>query len=837
LFDEFLRRHERLYEVARSSRCAAPVVPGKGGAAHTDKDCAVALRFQEQIAEARRAAPCSSGTSARQEPPSIASSSPLPLGNARALSNSEYPRSPLEVALELIARSGVWRSKEQYLATLFVLQPFQRLWQKAMAEGGTNGVPSPDRLAELARDIPARSVFLHGPGGSGKTYIMTEVVIPVVRQFFGHHGVKAIAPHNSAARLLLGQTMHSAGKMKREQSLKAGKLKPGSAAMKALRAEWEPTGLLLGDELSLAPPALLAGISRRAFHGRSRLRRMNADDMLAHPFGDVLFQGFCGDFLQLNPVLNHTLLEAFCSTRVPGVPPKTEPEDRDGFSLFRNICRNVILFSGTHRFLDEDLPALLEIMRTPGGAVVPEGLKERVLARVQTSDDDPRLHEDFGLEGQQGFFACGAHAAIQWEQVSRIMQLHVLRMARLSRGPEAYCNTPQGSPDCTGVPRARPVGQLVYYFQAVDRFNHPQDRQRHLEALRFVMNLSKSAGLHGMCPVYIGMRVRLTRKVLAPELVQEASGEVIDILFHKDERFGDPASSSIRPGDAHPCWERGWVVCDRLPLHVAVRWDECSDDYTGLDMPGVWHVAPQEDTWKMPATSIATIDHPGAPRPKVVKLKGRKGGSIQVTRCQVPLTHEDVATFQNMQGKTIRGPKPAQNPKGFVIDLFKSYNMSQPEYFQHLYMILGRARKLEWLVLRNFPRAADGTADWAIFENGPPAYICEFMEALEQLALRTLPRLLQAQQELGAPAWEELLPCPPDPSAVGRYLYDPSAWPVRTGGVCSAASHATAAPQLATPPAKRRRVRVAPVAPSSATGVGEALTGAAGEIHRTRVLS
>ena len=230
----------------------------------------------------------------------------------------------------------------------------------------------------------------------------------------------------------------------------------------------------------------------------------------------------------------------------------------------------MILFTGTHRFLDEDLPALLEIMRTPGGAVVPRGLKSRVLARIQTGNDDPRLQESFTSAGQQGFFACGAQAAIQWEQVARIMQLHVLRMARLSNGPVAYCNTPEGSPDHARGPRTRHAGQLVYYFQAVDHFQHSQDRQRHLESLRFV-NLSKSAGMHGMCPVFLGMRVRLTRKVLAPELVQEASGEVVDILFHKDERFGDPASSSIRPADSHPCWDRGWVLCDRLPLHVAVR--------------------------------------------------------------------------------------------------------------------------------------------------------------------------------------------------------------------------------------------------------------------------
>ena len=145
----------------------------------------------------------------------------------------------------------------------------------------------------------------------------------------------------------------------------------------------------------------------------------------------------------------------------------------------------------------------------------------------------------------------------------------------------------------------------------------------------------------------------------------------------------------------------------------------------------------------MPASATATIDHPGAPRPKVLKLKGRKSNTIEVSRCQVPLTHEDVGTFQNMQGKTVRGPKPTQKAKGFVIDLYKPHNMSEPEYFQHLYMILGRARKLEWIVLRNFPQTADGASDWGIFENGPPAYICEFMEVLERRALLTMPRLLQ----------------------------------------------------------------------------------------------
>ena len=81
--------------------------------------------------------------------------------------------------------------------------------------------------------------------------------------------------------------------------------------------------MLLGDELSLASPPLLAGISRRAFHGRCKLLSFKPEDVLERTFGDVPIQGLMGDFLQLNPVKAHSLLETCCKSHVPGVPHKT----------------------------------------------------------------------------------------------------------------------------------------------------------------------------------------------------------------------------------------------------------------------------------------------------------------------------------------------------------------------------------------------------------------------------------------------------------------------------------------------------------------------------------
>ena len=167
------------------------------------------------------------------------------------ISPEALPRSPIEFATELIATSGVWRNKEQYLVTLFLLQPLEFVWQEALRDGLVDKLKQPEGLAQIAKGMDVRSVFLHGPGGSGKTYCMTEVVVKTIRHFLGRRGVKAIAAHNSAARLLLGKTMHAAGKMTRQQSLKAKALKPNARARKALEKEWQDLFFLLADEVSL----------------------------------------------------------------------------------------------------------------------------------------------------------------------------------------------------------------------------------------------------------------------------------------------------------------------------------------------------------------------------------------------------------------------------------------------------------------------------------------------------------------------------------------------------------------------------------------------------------
>ena len=108
-----------------------------------------------------------------------------------------------------------------------------------------------------------------------------------------------------------------------------------------------------------------------------------------------------------------------------------------------------------------------------------------------------------------------------------------------------------------------------------------------------------------------------------------------------------------------------------------------------------------------------------------------------MTRHQIPLAPERVGTYQNQQGKTIRGPE--DEPLGHTVDLRKPPYLSKDDYKQHLYMILGRAKALRWILLHHFPMDDDDLPDWSWFETGPPTYLLALFDALQTRADLTQP--------------------------------------------------------------------------------------------------
>ena len=62
-------------------------------------------------------------------------------------------------------------------------------------------------------------------------------------------------------------------------------------------------------------PELLATASARAYYGRIQRSSWDAEALPGHPFGGVLMQVLLADFLQLNLVRTHTLLETLIDTK------------------------------------------------------------------------------------------------------------------------------------------------------------------------------------------------------------------------------------------------------------------------------------------------------------------------------------------------------------------------------------------------------------------------------------------------------------------------------------------------------------------------------------------
>ena len=447
--------HDHIYKKLEDPVMLKPSCPSQTSSGDINSDSKAAFKNQQKIIE-EKGREADENARLRQFAVKQQARIRIDVDEARSLKESEIPLSPFQMAVPLIARAGIWRSKEQYLATIYLLLPVQLLWLNAMYEGTADLMKDPGWLAQQERRkdddkrVRIRRMFTHGPGGSGKTYFLTEVVLPVARHFFGEEGTKAIAAHNSAARLLHGSTMHSAGKMRRQQSMKPKMLRPKGTVKKALEKEWSLTACLVADELGLAAPKLVAAVSRRAFHARAPERgydQRKIELAVEHAFGDVPVQVAAADMMQLNPVRSHSLVEAYCTSKVPGVPATTTEEDQEGYDILKKQFSDVVLFTGSHRFVDKDLPKLLNIMATPGGAKVPNDLRERIMDRFQAGPGDPRIQIDYVDEANTattGFFAFGVQTAIQWDQVMRMKLIQILQEARVSQGPDALCNNGDG---------------------------------------------------------------------------------------------------------------------------------------------------------------------------------------------------------------------------------------------------------------------------------------------------------------------------------------------------------------------------------------------------------
>ncbi len=289
--------------------------------------------------------------------------------------------------------------------------------------------------------------------------------------------------------------------------------------------------------------------------------------------------------------------------------------DKTGYDVFKKYLQQTVLFRGTHRFKAGDpLAAILENMRREGHNPLTPDLKQEIRKCVYRPElGDKRLSSDYcqmdeaGQQiGPKGFFANGVFSAINWDQVARLQQITVWESAKQSSGVFALCNTAcghavrihRGFPPAVGrVFQARygsvlslhmadflhAPGQLLYYVQAVDLVHQQEffrDQEILEEALKVTNMASKTANLMSFLPLHIGLQCKLTKKVMAPELVQECPCELLRINFHPEERFGIPGCPAglSQPPANHPCWKQGYLLLDYMPQSLTLRVEDSAED-------------------------------------------------------------------------------------------------------------------------------------------------------------------------------------------------------------------------------------------------------------------
>ena len=179
-------------------------------------------------------------------------------------------------------------------------------------------------------------LFLHGPGGSGKTTVI-DLVMEYAREFcayleqpFGTRTIVLTAMTGVAATLLLGETAHAALYLNRRKELEPEQCEP-----------WSNTRLLIIDEISFA--------SRGDFEKMDRnLKRLKSKISLPYGGQNIVF---AGDLRQLEPV-----------------GAGKQPVYKDTCVEFQDWVNCYIELDGLHRFKEDKEWGLLLRRFRNGGA-------------------------------------------------------------------------------------------------------------------------------------------------------------------------------------------------------------------------------------------------------------------------------------------------------------------------------------------------------------------------------------------------------------------------------------------------------------------------------------
>ena len=266
---------------------------------------------------------------------------------------------------------------------------------------------------------------------------------------------------------------------------------------------------------------------------------------------------------------------------------------------------------------------------------------------MTTDKPDTRLQEER--------FQSGHMLGIYWETIARWGFMRAERDAKTLRTP-------------------------LLLLQAADVSSPPMQAELAAKLMNHY-NPNETGHLHGMLPVHLGMRVRLTDTLDKTKgLVKDAEGVIVHVALHPADQARVDAAAAA--GD-----DREPVYLEHIPLGVWLKMDK----YKGAPFADALHKA-DPDLSSAVTASLVFLE----PTQTLFPFKWR-GHSI--SRIGFSFSHGRVRTSTACQGKTLHG--------GVVIDCARrddgNHPMEDDAWWLHLYVMISRATKLDDLLLLRAP--------------------------------------------------------------------------------------------------------------------------------------
>ena len=595
---------------------------------------------------------------------------------------------PVHVARYFVEKATLNGDQQQPVA--LIAKDMQAAWEK---QG------KPKQMKAVGKIL---RMLLLGGGGCGKTRIINLVLTALFFTFWGPRGCVKTAPSNKAARGILGKTLHTAGKL-RGGSLKMMHLLCSQAVRSALAYLWGPCGALIIDEAPQGAAALYHAVALRSTYGRDIAHSLEVADYAepSQSFGAMPVVVECGDELQLPPVPASSGLFAELND--------VATEHMAGVQIFKQKDY-VYRLSTMKRFTDDTQIAILTKMRQSGGCKLTDrewkALQNTDISKLSATEQRARLR------GTELWY----QAAPTWATVS---MAQVIR-SRLS---------------------AQQSGATLYIMAAEDHvLNHPQKSRltdEYLaEQIASAPNMNNTARLPSIAMIHIGMEIRLTNTVEAPEVVTDSTGVVLGI---------DVDPEDARMAQHLPVGEnQGVRILRKQPLAVMVKLHNVTTEFlppipcplhaecgarrdctTGCDFrAGCVAIEPQLG----PRSFIVEVPDPDDP---AFQFK------LRIQRRQLPMTIKTASTLHTLQGVTAS--------PGLIFHWKFPRLMSAELRWLATYVALSRPESLAQLIsIGPLGNLRD------TIESGPPdGILTRFNDMFQELELATHLRAAEVMQELG----------------------------------------------------------------------------------------